>query len=180
MAADYLAASLRPLSFNGPAPYTHVAFTALCREQLNAKDAEGIVALLTEAPSSHPLVRTWRDLDTQMRNTSATERGRLLGCDAARWRRPAAGCSLFWTNRILAAFQEKDPARREDLIDRARWDAAAELTPPDQPLSAAALFTYAVRLSIVSRRAARDAVAGNEVLTRLTAASKTDLEGKQA
>lgn len=180
MAADYLVASLRPLPFNGPAPYTRDAFAALCREQLSAADAAGLAALLDETPSDHPLVTAWRDLDTQMRNACAAERGRLLGRDAARWRRPAAGCSLFWTNRILAAFQEKDPARREDLIDRVRWDAAGDLTPPDRPLSAAAVFTYAVRLSVVLRRAGRDTAAGNDVFTRLTAASKLDLEGKEA
>ena len=43
-------------------------------------------------------------------------------------------------------------------------------------LSTAAVFTYAVRLAIVLRRAARDAAVGNDVFNRLTAASKIDLK----
>ena len=161
MAADYLISSLQPLSFDGPAPYTMEQFTALCREQLG----------------EHPfksLEPVWKDLDTQIRNAIAAERARVLGQDAGKWRRPAQGCSLFWANRVSAAFQEKDPARRDRLLDQVRWDAAGELTPAESPLSVAAAYTYAIRLEIVLRRAALAADAGNEVFNRLTAASSPE------
>ena len=87
-----------------------------------------------------------------------------------KWRRPAEGCALYWTNRITTAFQEKDPAKRERLLDQVRWDAAGELTPAASPLSAAAAFTYAIRLAISIRRTARVTDAGNEVFNRLIAA----------
>ena len=176
MAADYLVASLQPLAFDGPAPCTAEQFIGLCRSQLSAKDAEAVAAMMADAPSSHPLVAKWRDLDAQLRNAIAAERARLHGQDAARWRRPVEGCSLFWTNRAAAAFQEKDPARRERLLDQLRWDAAGELTPPATPLSTAAVFTYAIRLAVVLRRSARDTAAGNDVFNRLTAATKIDLK----
>ena len=72
---------------------------------------------------------------------------------------------------MTAAFQEKDPAKRERLLDQVRWDAAGDLTPAASPLSAAAAFTYAIRLAISIRRAALGTDAGNEVFNRLTAAS---------
>ena len=78
--------------------------------------------------------------------------------------------------RAAAAFQEKDPARRERLLDQVRWDAAGELTPPAAPLSKEAVFTYAIRLAIVLRRAARDTEAGNGVFNRLTAATKIEFK----
>jgi hypothetical protein len=40
----------------------------------------------------------------------------------------------------------------------------------------AAVFTYAIRLSVVLRGSARDVAAGNDVFNRLTAASKIDLK----
>ena len=179
MAADYLVSSLQPLALDGPPPYTAGQFLGLCRSQLSPADADAIETLLgslDEGPSGHRLLARWRDLDTQLRNTIAAERARLRGQDAARWRRPATGCALYWTNRAAAAFQEKDPARRERLLDQVRWDAAGELTPPAAPLSVAAVFTYAIRLALVLRRAARDAAAGNDVFNRLTAASKIDFK----
>ena len=176
MAADYLVSSLQPLTLDGPPPCTAEQFLGSCRSQLSAKDAEAVAAVVADAPSVHPLALMWRDLDAQLRNAIAAERARLRGQDAARWRRPVAGCSLFWANRAAAAFQEKDPASRERLLDQVRWDAAGELTPPAAPLSTAAVFTYAVRLAIVLRRAARDTALGNDVFNRLTAATKIEFK----
>ena len=206
MAADYLVSSLQPLALDGPPPYTAEQFLGLCRGQLSAADVAALETLLVPASSSpssafgspssasglanasasvlsdassrhrNRILARWLDLDTQLRNAIAAERARLHGQDAARWRRPAEGCSLFWANRAAAAFQEKDPARRERLLDQVRWDAAGELTPPTAPLSAAAVFTYAIRLAIVLRRAARDTAAGNDAFTRLTAATKIEFK----
>ena len=176
MAADYLVSSLQPLALDGPPPYTAEQFLGLCRGQLPEAAVGAIVAVMADAPSDHPLAARWRDLATQIRNAIAAERARLRGQDAARWRRPVDGCALFWANRAAAAFQEKDPARRERLLDQVRWDAAGELTPPAAPLSTAAVFTYAIRLGIVLDRAARDTAAGNEVFNRLTAATKIEFK----
>ena len=176
MAADYLVSSLQPLALDGPPPCTAEQFLDLCRSQLSAKDADAVAAVMADAPSAHPLAAKWRDLDAQLRNAIAAERARLHGQDAARWRRPVDGCSLFWANRATAAFQEKDPARRERMLDQVRWVAAGELTPPAAPLSTAAVFTYAIRLAIVLRRAARDTAAGNDVFNRLTAATKIEFK----
>lgn len=171
MAADYLIASLPSLALDGPAPISMERFLASCREQIGKKATAGIEAALACAPSSHPVAERWRDLETQLRNAAAAERARNAGQDPAKWRHPAVGCSLYWTNRVATAFQEKDPAKRERLLDQVRWDAAGELTPVTSPLSSAAAFTYAIRLAISIRRSALGTDAGNEVFNRLTAAS---------
>lgn len=171
MAADYLIASLPPLAMDGPAPLTMERFLSACRDQIGEKATAGIEAALACAPSSHPVAERWRDLETQLRNAAAAERARIAGQDPAKWRRPATGCALYWTNRVTAAFQEKDPAKRERMLDLVRWDAAGELTQPASPLSSAAAFTYAIRLAISIRRSAMGTDAGNEVFNRLTAAS---------
>lgn len=153
MSIDYLVSSLQPLAFDAPPPYTAEQFAALAGP--------------VELPSA------WRDLEAQMRNAIAEERARLNAArgagetDAAKWKHPAAGCSLYWTIRARAACAEKDPLKRDAAIDRVFWDAAGELTPTASPLSYGALQTYAIRLAIAQRRAHRSAEAGNAVLDRL-------------
>ena len=159
MAADYLIASLQPLDIDGPAPCTQEQFAAMCREQLGDDPFPAAAAL-------------WADLDAQLRNALAAARARARGGDPANGRRPVQGCSLYWAGRVDAAFQEKDPAARDRLLDLVWWDAAGTLTPPASPLSAAAALTYAIRLGIVVRRRALSAEAGNAVFDRLAAASK--------
>ena len=151
MAADYLVSGLQPLAIDGAAPCSKATFLALCREQLGPAPFAG-------------LEKAWADLDSQMRNAAAEERARLRGKDAAEWRRPAQGCALHWQNRMRAAFAEKDPAARERLIDKVRWDAAGEMTPPASPLSRGAAFTYRIRLEIALKRQAITQDAGNTVL----------------
>ncbi len=128
MSVDYIVSSLPALAFGAPAPMTREAFDALAG---NAADG--------------PLEQ-WRDLETQLRNAVAEARG------GARWKRPARGCSIYWKGRIAACFQEKDVAKRDELIDKVWWDAAGELVPPASPLGAGALAAYSVRLAIAEKR----------------------------
>ena len=149
MSTDYIAASLPALAFDQPAPISWEKFTEACGGAAPAMPA------------------VWVDLETQLRNALAEARG------GERWKRPAEGCSLFWRNRVLAAFQEADVAKRDELLDRVWWDAAGELTAPSDPLGAGALATYAVRLKIALRRSAIARDRGNAAFDRLTASTKT-------
>ena len=148
MSVDYTFASLQPLTFDGPAPYTWEAFVALM-------------------PDGRPpaISARWTDLETQLRNAMATARGGEAYC------RPARGCDLYWRDRVTAAFQEKDPLRRETLLDRIWWDAAGELTPVSAPLSHGALETYAIRLKIALKRNAISKEAGGAAFDRLADAA---------
>ena len=148
MSVDYIVSSLPTLAFNAPAPLSWDAFVAR---------GGGI---------SSALEKEWDDLETQLRNAVAEARG------GEKYRRPANGCSLFWKNRVLACFQEKDVLKRDELLDRVWWDAAGELTPPAAPLGAGALATYAVRLKIALKRSKISKDAGNASFDRLTAETK--------
>ena len=144
MSVDYIVSSLPTLAFNAPAPLSWEKF---------AEITGGGDALV---PAK------WTDLETQLRNAMAEARG------GEKYRRPASGCSLFWRNRVLACFQEKDVARREELLDRVWWDAAEELTDKTAPLGRGALATYAIRLGIALKRTAISKDAGNATFDRLT------------
>ena len=149
MSIDYIVASLPALAFGAPAPISWERF------------AETVPAATLAAALS-----PWNDIETQLRNALAEARG------GERFKRPAEGCSLFWKNRILACFQEKDVAKRDELIDRVWWDAAGELTPPTAPLGVGALATYAIRLKIALKRARISQDVGNAAFDRLTAETK--------
>lgn len=151
MSTDYIVASLPALAFDAPAPIAWERFAAL------APDADRLVAK-----------SGWGDLETQLRNAVAEARG------GAKYARPADGCSVYWKNRVLACFQEKDVAKRQDLLDRVWWDAAGELTPPASPLGPGALATYAVRLRVALRRSAVSTEKGNAAFDRLTSGTKLE------
>ncbi len=158
MSVDYIVASLPALAFDAPAPLTWDAFVARAGRHLNGT---------ARTPSGD----TWEDLEAQLRNAMVEARG-----GAEKFRRPVSGCSVFWRGRIAAAFQEKDVAKREALLDRVWWDAAGELTPPANPLGKGALFTYAVRLKIALKRGAISAEAGNAAFDRLTADTRVTFD----
>ena len=148
MSTDYIVSSLPSLVFGAPAPLSWEAFVSR---------GGGVPP---------PQAKTWADLETQLRNAVAEARG------GEKYKRPAEGCSLYWKNRVLACFQEKDVMKRDELLDRVWWDAAGELTPPANPLGAGALATYAIRLKIALKRALISADAGNASFDRLTAETK--------
>ena len=145
MSVDYIVASLQPLRFDGPPPYTW----------------EGFVALLPDGQPPAASER-WRDLETQLRNAMAVARGGEKYC------RETHGCDLYWRNRVTVVFQEKDPLKRETALDRVWWDAAGELTPVASPLSSGALETYAIRLQILLRRNRISKENGDAIFGRLT------------
>lgn len=151
---DYIVASLPALAFGAPAPMTWERFMEIaeCNDSLGGEK--------------------WRDLETQLRNAMAEARG------GTKYVRTANGLSLYWKNRVLACFQERDIAKRDELLDRVWWDAAEELINPISPLSKGALAAYAVRLKIAIKRDGISKDLGNDVFDRLTAASKSTLENK--
>ena len=148
MSIDYIVSSLPTLAFNAPAPLSWEKFT----------QGGGSV------PPAQ--AKAWSDLETQLRNAAAEARG------GERFKRAADGCSLYWKNRVLACFQERDVARRDELLDRVWWDAAGELTPPSEPLGKGALATYAIRLKIALKRTKISKDTGNAAFDRLTAETK--------
>ena len=148
MTTDYLVSSLPALAFGAPAPLSWERFRELAGDDGCALPPE------------------WADLETQLRNAMAEARG------GERFKRPAEGCSGYWRDRVAACFQEKDVAKRDELLDKVWWDAAGELASPSSPLGRGALAAYAVRLRIALRRDGISREKGNEAFDRLTAETK--------
>ena len=149
MTTDCIVASLPALEFDVPCAMSRERFAEIAGEE----------ALVPP--------RRWIDLETQLRNALVEARG-----GDVKYRRAAEGCSLYWKNRVLACFQEKDVMKREDMLDRVWWDAAGELTAASDPLGAGALATYRVRLGVAIKRTGISKDAGNAAFDRLTAITK--------
>lgn len=144
MPLDYIVSSLPSLSFGAPAPISWETFKNITENRLDESAFE--------------------ELETELRNAIAEARG-----GGEKSYRPTRKLSLYWKNRILACFQEKDILKRDELIDKTWWDAAGELTDPTAPLGAGALVTYAVRLKIAIKRSKFSRQAGLAAFDRLTA-----------
>ena len=150
MTTDYIVSSLPALEFGASAPMSAEAFEAL------AGDA------------ARKALEPWKDLETQLRNAMAESRG-----GDVKYRRAVDGCSLYWRDRVRACFQEADVLRRDELLDRVWWDAAAELVPPAAPLGRGALLAYAVRLKVALKRSAISQQKGGTAFDRMTATPPT-------
>jgi hypothetical protein len=148
MPIEYIMAGLPALSFDEPAAISWNEFL----EASEGRFDEG----------------AFRDLETQLRNTIAEARGGGEKC-----RRPTSGTSLYWRNRMLACFQEKDILKRDELVDRVWWDAAEELSEPSAPLGAGALTTYALRLKIALKRSKISRETGMAAFDRLAGEADT-------
>ncbi|MDD4102648.1 MAG: hypothetical protein PHU80_08460 [Kiritimatiellae bacterium] len=173
MSLIYLLSSLPMLKFGTAPSVTAETFAAACREQLGNADAEAVEAVLNSETCSHPFVVAWQDRETILRNATARERARLTGTDSARWLRDAKGCDMRIEGMVDDAFQESDPLRRDEELDKIRWLIADELQGPD-PLCKNAVFTYAAKLAILLRRAALDAEKGAAEFKKMTAVRLPD------
>ena len=148
MSVDYIISSLPTLTFGAPAPLSWEKFVEVCGGEVSI-------------PAS------WTDLETQLKNALAEVRS-----GSSDYARPVVGCSLYWKNRLLEAYREKDVLLRDERLDKVWWDAAGELTPPSAPLGKGALATYAVRLKIALKRGMISTESGNAAFDRLTAETK--------
>ena len=150
MSVDAIVAGLPAMRFGDAAPISWSSFLEKC-----GGEADWVVCGLGEG--------AWADLETQLRNAMAESRG-----GDAKYRRAADGCSLYWRDRVRVCFQEADVLRRDELLDRVWWDAAAELVPPAAPLGRGALLAYAVRLKVALKRSAISQEKGGAAFDRMT------------
>ena len=142
MPIEYIVASLPALSFGAPAPLSWEKFL--------------------EASEGRFDESAFKDLETQLRNAISEARG-----GGEKNRRPVSGMSLYWKNRMLACFQEKDVLKRDELVDRVWWEAAGEVADPVAPLGEGALLAYALRLKIALKRTKISKEAGMAAFDRL-------------
>jgi len=170
MSLLYLLASLPMLNFDAAPALAPAQFLEACREQLGAADAATADALLRGEACSHPFAAAWKDKDTILRNAAARQRARRSGKEADRWLRPAQGCDCQIESLVEDAFQEPDPLKREKELDKIRWLITEGLQGTD-PLDIKVVFTYALKLAVLSRWRALSPDQGRASFQKLTQTS---------
>lgn len=168
MSIPYLIASLPTLALDAPPPLTVAEFREACGRVLSPPAATTVAALLDGQPCEHPFVAGWRDRETQLRNAVARRRAARNSQDPGLFQRPVTGCDLRLAQGVEAAFEQPDPLRREQALERLCWSVLDELQGP-QPHSFEVLLAYAVRLQLTVRAAQREAEAGRARIVQLTA-----------
>lgn len=167
MSLIYLLSSLPMLKLDAQPGIAPDTFLASCHDQLSEKNAAAAEALLKSQPCTHPFVEAWSDKEAILRNAVARHRARAAGTDPDRWQRPTRSCDTQIEDGVANAFQETDPVEKEKALDKVRWVIAEELAGPD-PLSLATALAYAVKLAIVTRWHALDAMRGQQTFDSLT------------
>ena len=155
----YFATTLPMLLFESAPPMSLEAFRESARSALSPVQVAVLSALADGTPCAHPFVTTWRTFDTQLHNVVARARAAKLHADAAPYLQPCPELDISVERAIASAFQETNPLRREDALERIRFDKVHELVK-FAPLTFDAILAYYLQLSIIHHRAKRNADQG--------------------
>lgn len=167
MSLGYLLASLPMLSPDRAPGIGAEAFSAACASALSAKDAAAAALLVSggEAPSVHPAVKAWREIEAAVAGAVGRRRlARRGGGDGAAAAPATSACPVWLMRMVDAAFESApDPLAREEALLRVLWAAADDFGGFD-PMAKSQVFSYAVKLRLALRRMAWDAARGGERL----------------
>ena len=169
MNLEYFISSLPLLTYGQPVPLSERDFRAACETGLDGGLAASVRQLLDgvpqgDAPAS-PWVAAWSAKETQVRAAVAKRRAARLGVQP-----PEASAAVADTRiepAVNAAFEEVNPLRREQALDRLRWQLADEMQGV-QPISENVVLAYAVKLRLALRLQSLDATAGRAKFDELT------------
>lgn len=169
MNLEYFISSLPALSYGQPAQITEAAFREACVTGLDGAVAASVAALLDGSPfaggASSAWVEAWNGKEAEIRLAVARRRAARLGVP------PPETLACVMDTRIEpavnAAFEEVNPLRREEALDRLRWQLADEMQGV-QPFSENVIYAYAVKLRLVLRFQSLSPEAGKIVFSQLT------------
>lgn len=170
MNLDYFIASLPMLLPGQPAVLSVEEFRSSCASSLAPGLAEAVDSIFTGAPCRHPFVAAWRDSENLLRNAIARRRAAKRGVTDVP-QLPTSGADTSIAPAVSAAFDEVNPLRREEALDKIRWRVADEMQGV-QPLSENVVLAYAIKLSIAHHLARLDAGEGLAHFDKLTAAGR--------
>ena len=169
MNLEYFISSLPLLAYGQPVPLAERDFREACATGLDGALAASVRQLLDglqpgEAPAS-PWVASWQAKEGQVRAAVARRRAARLGVPPPETSDAVADTRI--EPAVNAAFDEINPLRREQALDRLRWQLADEMQGV-QPISENVVLAYAVKLRLALRLQSLDAAAGRAKFDELT------------
>ncbi|VGO13780.1 hypothetical protein PDESU_02337 [Pontiella desulfatans] len=178
MAYYSLVASLPSLQIGDEPPFTTEEYVDNCAQWVTERETEILRKVLLQEPdiAPCPLCKTVYDLECQIRNAVARQRGQKLGIDFKEYLQPHDGFSGQIETFVADAMNQTDPVELEQYLDRGRWKLAEELVGQD-PFGFEKVLAYGIQLKIVDRWNRMDVSAGKEKLEAVITAN-TEKEEK--
>ncbi len=172
MAYYSLVASLPSLQIGDEPPVSVDQYIEDCSQWLTERETGILKAvLLNEAIASPcPLCSSWNNLETQLRNAVAKQRGQKLGVDFKEYLRPHDGFSGTVEALVNDAFTRTDPLELEQELDRARWQLAEELIG-ENTFGFEKVLAYGIQLKIVERWNSMDVSVGKKKIEAVITAN---------
>ncbi len=169
MNLEYFISSLPMLAYGQRVPLSEQDFRASCDTGLDGSLAASVRQLLDgmapgETPAS-PWVAAWYAKEGQVRAAVARRRAARLGVPPPEVETMVADTRI--EPAVNAAFEEINPLRREQALDRLRWLFADEMQGV-QPISENVVLAYAVKLRLALRLQSLDETAGRAKFDELT------------
>lgn len=157
----YLAASLPALSLGDKVPVTSQVFLEKSQNSLSPEDFDEARAAcegrLNECRSA--FVKTWKNMETQLRNAVARIRAQKTGLDVRESMREHEGWGVHIEKLASDAMAEATPLAAEFALDRGRFRLLEEAAVTD-PFGLPAVLSFCLRLRLVERWAAMNDKAG--------------------
>ncbi len=164
MSYYYLIASLPSLAM-GQDPISAKAFMTRCAAELSQRDYDVLQQIdqlpLPEDTPKNAFVRSWNNLETQLRNATARMRASKRHKDATPILRSHSGYATIIEDAVENAWAQPNPLERERSLDKLRWTLLDALQGPD-PFSFNVILSYAVKRSIAERWSQMDDETGWE------------------
>ena len=172
MAYYALVASLPHLKIGDEPPFSIEEYINQCSPWVTERETRILEHILLNLHTGEgcTICRTWSDIETQLRNAVARQRGQKLGVDFKEYLQPHDGFSGRIEQVVTDAFTRNDPLEIEEELDRGRWDLAEELIGQN-PFSFEKVRAYGIQLRIVVRWNRMDVHAGKEKLEAVITAN---------
>ena len=172
MAYYSLVASLPSLQIGDEPRVTVEQYIDDCAQWVTERETDILKAVLLNEPVAAPcaLCSTWNNIETQLRNAVARQRGQKLGVDYKEYLQPHEGFSGEIEALVTDAFTRNDPVELEQELDRARWKLAESLIGSD-PFGFGKVLAYGIQLKIVERWNRMDVSLGKEKIEAVITAN---------
>ncbi|MEI6892275.1 MAG: DUF2764 family protein [Pontiella sp.] len=172
MAYYSLVASLPNLELGDEPPFTTQDYVENASQWVTERETETLRNVLLNEPDLAPcsLSKSISDLESQIRNAMARERGQKLGVDFKEYLQPHEGFIGEIEAFVKDAFAQNDPVELERQLDRGRWNLAEELVGQN-PFGFEKILAYGIQLKIVERWNRMDASVGKEKIEAVIAAN---------
>ena len=172
MAYYSLVASLPHLEIGDEPPFTTEDYVENASQWVTERETEILRKVLLQEPdiAPCPLCKVIYDLESQIRNAVARQRGQKLGVDFKEYLQPHDGFVGEIEAFVKDAFAQSDPVELEQHLDRGRWSLAEELVGQN-PFSFEKVLAYGIQLKIVDRWNRMDVSLGKEKIEAVITAN---------